>query len=64
MLALIPFEAFVTLYRYLCMQCVNVFKIDMNHDCRFDNVNNRNLGLDIPCKSLNKNLNKIATNNN
>ena len=38
MLALIPFEAFVALYRYLCIRYVNAFKINMNYDCCFDNV--------------------------
>jgi len=38
MLIPISFKAFIILYRYLCMRYVNVFKIDMNYDCCFDNV--------------------------
>ena len=38
MLAPIPSEAFVALYRHLYMQCVNAFKININHNYYFDNV--------------------------
>ena len=41
MLAPISSEAFVALYRYLCMWYVNAFKINMNYDCCFDNVKSK-----------------------
>jgi len=36
--ALILSKAFVILYRYLCMRCVNALKINMNYNYCFNNV--------------------------
>jgi len=38
MLAPILSEAFIALYRYLCMRCVNALKINMNYNYYFNNV--------------------------